>query len=128
MAASQSVLEILIQAVDESSAALEGAQANFQELGQQAIATGAQIGLAGAALTAAHARVGSSAASVQESQDNLKQGVTDAMSTAADSTGAYSTRPKFLSQNPGLPLCEAEKAKLLDDLGGGVLAGENRRL
>src|ERR1700722_12043928 len=96
MAASQSVLEILIQAVDESSAALEGAQANFQELGQQTIATGAQIGLAGAALTASYARVGNSAASVQESQDNLKHGVTDAMSTAADSTGAYSTQVAFL--------------------------------
>ncbi len=55
--AAQSVLEIIIQAVDESAAALETAQTNLKEVGQNALATGAQVGIAGAALTAAYGGV-----------------------------------------------------------------------
>src|SRR5258708_5842285 len=50
MAASQSILEIVIQAVDESAAALNGAMSNLKEVGQAAIGTGVQMGLAGAAI------------------------------------------------------------------------------
>src|SRR5579885_2197129 len=94
--AAQSVLEIIIQAVDESAAALETAQTNLKEVGQNALATGAQVGIAGAALTAAYGGVVDSAATVQESQDNLKQAVTDAMQSAATKTESFSTQVKFL--------------------------------
>jgi hypothetical protein len=96
MAASQSVLEILIQAVDESAAALEGASNNLQQIGQQSIAAGTQLALMGAALTAAYGGIVYSAASVQESQDSLKQAVTDAMAGAGQSTSSYATQVKFL--------------------------------
>ena len=52
MAASQSILEIVIQAVDESAAALNGAMSNLKEVGQAAIGTGVQLGIAGAAILA----------------------------------------------------------------------------
>jgi hypothetical protein len=94
--ASQSVLEILIQAVDESAAALEGTQNNLKAVAQEAITTGVQIGIMGAALTAAYGGVVTSAAGVQESQDSLKQAVTDAMSSAATSSGSYATQVQFL--------------------------------
>ncbi len=96
MAASQTVLEILIQAVDESAAALKGAQNNLKQVGQEAISTGVEIGAIGATLTAAYGGVVDSAAQVQESQDNLHQAVVDAMQGASQSTGAYSTQVQFL--------------------------------
>jgi hypothetical protein len=96
MAASQSVLEILIQAVDESAAALQGAQNNLKEVAQSAISTGVEVGIAGAALTAAYGGVVASAAGVQESQDSLRQAITDAMAGAGTSTDAYKTQVQFL--------------------------------
>jgi hypothetical protein len=94
--ASQSVLEIIIQAVDESAAALQGAENNLKQVAQDAIGAGVQMGIMGAALTGAYVGVVNSAASVQESQDSLKQAVTDAMAGASDSTESYATQVKFL--------------------------------
>jgi len=96
MAASQSVLEILITAVDESAAALEGAQNNLKQVAQDAISTGVQVGLAGAALTAVYGGIVDSAAGVQESQDGLRQAVTDAMAGAGTATTSYATQVTFL--------------------------------
>jgi hypothetical protein len=96
MAAQQTVLEILIQAVDESASALAGTKNNLQQIAQQAITTGLQVAAAGAALTGAYAGIVSSAATVQESQDSLKQAVTDAMAGATTATGSYTTQVQFL--------------------------------
>jgi hypothetical protein len=96
MAASQTVLEILISAVDESAAALSGAESNLKQVGQTAQSAGIQIGIVGAALTAAYGGIVASAAGVQESQDSLRQAVTDAMAGAGQSTGAYATQVTFL--------------------------------
>jgi len=96
MGASQSILEILIQAVDESAAALEGAQNNLQQVGQSAIAAGVQIGLVGAALTAAYGGIVYAAAGVQSSQASLQQAVSDAMTGASQSTSSYATQVAFL--------------------------------
>jgi hypothetical protein len=96
MAAQQTVLEILIQAVDESAAALTGATNNLKQVGQEAISAGVQVGIAGAALTAAYGGIVESAANVQESQDGLKQAVTDAMEGATTSTASYATQVNFL--------------------------------
>ena len=96
MAASQSVLEILITAVDESAAALEGTQNNLKEVADSAISTGVQVGLAGAALSAVYGGVVDSAAKVQESQDGLHQAVVDAMAGAENATTSYATQVTFL--------------------------------
>jgi hypothetical protein len=96
MAASQSVLEILIQAVDESASALQGASQNLQQVSQSAITAGMQIGIMGAAVTAAYGGIVYAAANVQESQDSLKQAVTDAMESAGTSTTSYATQVSFL--------------------------------
>ncbi len=96
MASSQSILEIIIQAVDESAAALEGAQTNLRQVGQEAIATGTQLTIIGAAITGAYVGIVDSAANVQESQDSLKQAVTDAMKGASTSSAAFSTQVEFL--------------------------------
>lgn len=121
MAVSQSVLEILIQAVDESAAALEGAQNNLQQVAQSAITTGIQVGIAGAALTAAYGGVVSSAATVQESQDSLRQAVTDAMAGAGTSTTAYATQVAFLQDKiNGYKASIAEATATLDTHTGSV--------
>lgn len=96
MATSQSILEILIQAVDESQAALEGASNNLQQVGQQAIMAGTQLGLMGAALEAAYGGAVYSAANLQSSQASLQQAVTDAMAGAGTSTASYATQVAFL--------------------------------
>jgi hypothetical protein len=121
MAASQSVLEILIQAVDESASALSGAQNNLRQVGQEAISAGIQIGIAGAAITAVYVGVVDSAASVQESQDSLKQAVTDAMAGAADSTSSYATQVAFLQDKiNGYKASIAEATATLDTHTGSV--------
>jgi phage-related minor tail protein len=96
MATTQSILEILIQAVDESAAALTGAQNNLQQVGQQALMAGTQLAVMGAALEAAYGGIVYSAAGVQESQDSLQQAVTDAMAGAGTSTQSYATQVAFL--------------------------------
>jgi hypothetical protein len=96
MAASQSILEIIIQAVDQSAAGLQNAQSNLKDMSQAAVTAGTQLAVAGATITAAYVGIVDSAANVQESQDNLKQAVTDAMASAGDSTDAYATQVKFL--------------------------------
>jgi chromosome segregation ATPase len=115
MAASQTVLEILIQAVDESSAALAGTEANLKQVGQEAIASGTQLAVAGAAITGAYVAVVDAAANVQESQDNLKQAVTDAMGAVSGATGAYSTQVAFLQAKiDGYKASIAEATATLD--------------
>jgi phage-related minor tail protein len=96
MAASQSILEIIIQAVDQSAAGLENAQNNLKDMSQAAVTAGTQLAIAGAAITAAYVGIVDSAANVQESQDNLKQAVTDAMAGASTSSNSYATQVKFL--------------------------------
>jgi phage-related minor tail protein len=96
MASTQSVLEIVIQAVDESAAALQGAENNLKDIAQSAISTGTQLAIAGAAITAVYGGVVDSAANVQESQDSLKQAVTDAMTSATQSSASYATQVAFL--------------------------------
>jgi hypothetical protein len=121
MAASQSILEIIIQAVDESAAALEGTQANLRQVGQEAVAAGVQVGIAGAAITAAYASVVSSAANVQESQDGLKQAVTDAMAGASTSSTSYATQVAFLQDKiNGYKASIAEATATLDTHTGSV--------
>jgi hypothetical protein len=119
--ASQSILEIIIQAVDESAAALEGATTNLKQVSEAAVSAGVQIGIAGAALTAAYAGVVSVAAGVQESQDNLKQAVTDAMKIAGDSTGSYATQVQFLKDKiDGYKASIAQAQAILDTHTGSV--------
>jgi hypothetical protein len=121
MAAQQSILEILIQAVDESAAALEGAQNNLKQVGQEAISSGTEIAAFGATLTAAYAGGVYSAANVQESQDSLKQAVTDAMAGASDSTGSYATQVSFLQDKiNGYKASIAEATATLDTHTGSV--------
>lgn len=64
--AAQSVLEILIQAVDESAAALEGAQSNLKKVSEEALSTGTQLTLMGAAITGAYVGIVDEAAQIQE--------------------------------------------------------------
>jgi phage-related protein len=68
--ASQSILEIVIRAVDESAAALNGAMGNLKEVGQAAIGTGVQLGIAGAAILAPLAL---SVSAAEESQNIYTQ-------------------------------------------------------
>jgi hypothetical protein len=96
MATSQSILEILIQAVDQSAAGLQTAQQNLKDMSEAAVTAGTELAIAGAAITGAYVGIVDSAANVQESQDNLKQAVTDAMKSASNETGSYSTQVKFL--------------------------------
>jgi hypothetical protein len=98
MAASQSILEIIIQAVDQSAAGLQTAQNNLKDMSQAAVTAGTQLAVAGAAITGAYVGIVDSAANVQESQDNLKQAVTDAMGSASDASGSYATQVKFLQE------------------------------
>ena len=121
MAASQSILEILIQAVDESAAALQGAQNNLKQVGQEAISTGVEIGAIGATLTAAYGGIVESAANVQESQDNLHQAVVDAMQGANTSTAAYATQVTFLKDKiDGYKATIAQATATLDTHTGSV--------
>jgi hypothetical protein len=119
MAASQTVLEILIQAVDESAAALQGAESNLQEMGKTAVSTGLQVAAVGASLTAAYGGVVEAAANVQESQDSLKQAVTDAMAGASTSTTSYATQVAFLQDKiNGYKATIAEATATLDTNSG----------
>jgi hypothetical protein len=121
MAASQSILEILIQAVDESGAALEGVQNNLKEVSQNALSTGMQVGVMAAAVDAAYGSVVYAAANVQESQDSLKQSVVDALKAAGTSTGAYTTQVSFLQDKiNGYKASIAEATATLDTHTGSV--------
>lgn len=112
---SQTVLEILIQAVDETSSVLAGTQENLKQVSEAAQQAGVQLTIAGAAITAAYVGVVDSAANVQESQDSLKQAVTDAMASASGSTASYATQVAFLQAKiDGYKASIAEATATLD--------------
>jgi hypothetical protein len=119
--ASQSVLQILIQAIDESAAAFQGVQNNLKQTSQDALTMGTQLGVMAAGVDAAYGGIVSAAAEVQESQDSLKQAVTDAMAGASTSTGAYQTQVSFLKDKiAGYKASIAEATATLDTHTGSV--------
>jgi len=119
--ASQSVLQILIQAIDESAAAFQGVQNNLKQTSQDALTMGTQLGVMAAGVDAAYGGIVSAAAEVQESQDSLKQAVTDAMAGASTSTGAYQTQVSFLKDKiDGYKASIAEATATLDTHTGSV--------
>jgi phage-related protein len=126
MAASQSILEILIQAADQSAAAFDSAIGNLNETGQSAQQANAQLqqlgmGLSqagtmlagfGAALVAAYAAPVVAASETQESTDELTQTIEDqitAANSAAGSNSSFATQVAFLKDK-----IDAEKASIAE--------------
>ena len=82
---------------------------------------GTQLGVMAAGVDAAYGGIVSAAAEVQESQDSLKQAVTDAMAGASTSTGAYQTQVSFLKDKiDGYKASIAEATATLDTHTGSV--------
>jgi len=126
MAASQSILEIIIQAVDQASQQLDNiangldatgqkaltAQQQLQQYGQALTTAGLQLTVAGAAIDAFYAGVISAAASTQESQDSLATSVADIVNAAqsgSQSQSSYATQVAFLKDK-----IDAENASIAE--------------
>jgi exonuclease VII small subunit len=138
MAASQSILEIIIQAVDEASQELSNVANGLDATGQNALSAqeqlrtygeametaGAELAVTGGAITAFYGTIVDSAAKVQESSDSLKvsvEDIVDAANQGAESNGAYSTQVAFLTDKiNGLKATIAEATASLDTHTGSV--------
>jgi phage-related protein len=110
MASSQSVLEILIQAVDNSAAAFQNAlgnlsatgdeakQANEQlkTVGEQATKVGEALAPLAAAFDAAYGGSVAAAAETQDANDRAFTTISNTISQASQSTAGYSTQVAFL--------------------------------
>lgn len=124
MATPQSILQIVIQAVDEASQELENvangldqtgqkaltAQQQLQQYGQALTTAGTELTVAGASLDAFYGGIVDAAAKTQESQDSLTQSVKDivaAANSAGGSSSSYATQVKFLQDK-----IDAEKASI----------------
>ena len=124
MPTQQSILQILIQAVDEASQELANVASGLDKTGQSAITAqqqlqaygqamttaGTQLAIAGAALDAFYGGIVASAAATQEAQDSLATSVQDIVSaanSAGESSGSYATQVGFLQDK-----INAEKASI----------------